>query len=466
MCRWIIFMGQKPLLLEDLLIQPNHSIVEQVHERFLPGLFYNVDEADKAELKDRLKYLFNVHGFGLIWYTDTLSHFDDTVKGLQPAQFRTIAPISTDLAFKQLCRHTASTCVLAHIRAASFPPVVEINNHPFIYGNITFQHNGGIASFNVIRFDVIQKIKELQSIVQAHPQTIKPQSSVKDGDYVFALLGNTDTEHLALLFIAWLDIIRAVFRAHGASQSQNFGTTTMLLALVLAIDDIHSIQKINLVGPFRLGGNGYTGNTLNICVADGGTEMLATRWRDSPNGQPASLYLSFTAGEKLNRKYTTPPVLKGHDLFEDDDVKIQSVTELVARYKSQPPSPQGLHLIVGSEPCTRERDDWALFDKNQCLTLDKHGNVDLQLLDELFADGIPNTLRKKVNQMVMELSDSGSSPPIVPGFGSSQNWRSAVANLHGAVSNSSQPKAEPPQQLDVGGILRGTPSAIHLNLNK
>ncbi|KAJ3742592.1 hypothetical protein DFH05DRAFT_226085 [Lentinula detonsa] len=107
-----------------------------------------------------------------------------------PAQFRlTIAPISTDLVFEQLCKHTASKCTLAHIRDASFPPVVEVNNHPVIYGKYSFMHNGSVHSFSKIRYDVMKRIFELQTMVQINQY----QSSIQDSNYIFGILGITDT---------------------------------------------------------------------------------------------------------------------------------------------------------------------------------------------------------------------------------------------------------------------------------
>lgn len=83
-------------------------------------------------------------------------------------------------------------------------------------------------------------------------------------------------------------------------------------------------------------------------IADSGNQMLVCRWRDAKEGFPPSLYLSLTAGEKLNRKYF--PVLPSPKISEDinnTDVKIDSVRELVQRYQDLPPSQQGLyHLLI------------------------------------------------------------------------------------------------------------------------
>ncbi|KAJ3727371.1 hypothetical protein DFJ43DRAFT_547043 [Lentinula guzmanii] len=406
MCRWIVYVGEHPLMLEDLLIKPKHSIVKQVSERFIPGLYHGLEEDDVEELKKQATWI-NVHGFGVSWYTDTLTEFDPSIKGMLPAQFRTIAPISTDLAFEQLCKHTASKCTLAHIRDASFPPVVEVNNHPFIYGKYSFMHNGSVDSFSKIRYDVMKRISELQTMVQINQY----KSSVQDSNYVFGIAGNTDTEHLAALYFAYVDIIQAIKPSFGAHS-----TDALLLALFLTIGDIREIQFQHQVGSFTPGpGAERLGNTLNLCITAGGVQMLVSRWRDSKKGYPRSLYLSLTAGEKLNRKHYSelPDPTSLEDVY-NTDVKIDSVRELVARYK---PTKQGCHIIVGSEPSTCYVQDWGLLDQNQCVTVDDNRKLRMINLAKFFG---PDSERKdmldeyhftEVINKIQTLHPTYSAPP-------------------------------------------------------
>ncbi|KAJ3760877.1 hypothetical protein EV360DRAFT_80760 [Lentinula raphanica] len=390
-------------MLYDLLIQPEHSIVKQVSERFVPGLYCGLEEDDAEELKKRMIYYFLP--------TYTLNKFDPSaVEGMQPAQFRTIAPISTDLAFAQLCRHTASTCTLAHIRDATFPPVIEVNNHPFIFGKYTLMHNGSVADFSTIRFAILRRIHELQCDIQKKHY----KSSVQDSNYIFNILGNTDTEHLATLYFAHLDIIRG-------SKPGSDSTDELLLALIMTIRELHIIQCQHKVGPFTPGpGSERVGNTLNLCIsmssvasmrtidtqiddsflrllaADGGDQMIVSRWRDSKRGYPRSLYLSLTAGEKLNRKYHIdgtdfPSHKSGSTDINDPVAKIQSVRELVSGYKC---SRHGCHVIVGSEPCTTDVQDWGLFDQNQLLTVEKDHKIRLINLGKFFQPGREHELQR------------------------------------------------------------------------
>lgn len=72
--------------------------------------------------------------------------------------------------------------------------------------------------------------------------------------------------------------------------------------------------------------------------------MVAVRWRNSDVQQPPSLYVSTTAGVKLNRK---------HPGKSTDGVRTpQELTEQIgsARELSHQKNAHGLHLIVASEP--------------------------------------------------------------------------------------------------------------------
>jgi predicted glutamine amidotransferase len=53
----------------------------------------------------------------------------------------------TDRTFLTVCANTSSKCIMAHIRAASRPPVVPTNNHPFVFGRHSFMHNGTVTDF-------------------------------------------------------------------------------------------------------------------------------------------------------------------------------------------------------------------------------------------------------------------------------------------------------------------------------
>ncbi|ETW77256.1 hypothetical protein HETIRDRAFT_446269 [Heterobasidion irregulare TC 32-1] len=95
--------------------------------------------------------MFNIDDFGIAWYTHTRAHFASKfMQGPRPAMYKTVAPALTDPTFIYICGNTASSCILAHIRAASAPPVVQTNDHPFIFGRHSFMHNGTVSNFRSI----------------------------------------------------------------------------------------------------------------------------------------------------------------------------------------------------------------------------------------------------------------------------------------------------------------------------
>ena len=91
MCRWLAYSGS-PILLEELLYKPDHSLIDQsLHARL------GVETT-------------NGDGFGAGWYganTDT------------PAVFRSIEPAWNDRNLREVATHVESPMFLAHIRAST-----------------------------------------------------------------------------------------------------------------------------------------------------------------------------------------------------------------------------------------------------------------------------------------------------------------------------------------------------------
>jgi predicted glutamine amidotransferase len=126
MCRWMAWLGQ-PVLIEELLFNTDHGIVDQsLHARM------------GAEPT-------NGDGFGLGWYG----------KGEVPAIYRGVAPAWADANLRELAAHVESPLFLAHIRAAIGSPVQQTNCHPFRHGRWLFVHNGFIAGFAELRRELL-----------------------------------------------------------------------------------------------------------------------------------------------------------------------------------------------------------------------------------------------------------------------------------------------------------------------
>ena len=168
MCRWLAYSGT-PILIEDLLIRPEHSLVVQsLHSRH--GATTT-----------------NGDGFGMGWYGEDGP----------PALYRTTQPAWNDFNLKELSRHIRSGLVFAHIRSSTGTPVQSTNCHPFRHGNLLWMHNGLIEGFATIKRDLVLAV---------------------DPSLYPSIQGSTDSEvffFLALTFGLEADPVAAVARAVG-----------------------------------------------------------------------------------------------------------------------------------------------------------------------------------------------------------------------------------------------------------
>jgi predicted glutamine amidotransferase len=129
MCRWLAYSGT-PVLLEELLYKPAHSLIDQsLHSRL------------GAETT-------NGDGFGIGWYGE---------KNL-PAVYKSTAPAWNDRNVRELARNIRAGLVFAHIRASTGTPIQQTNCHPFRHGRWLWMHNGSIASFSQIKRELILAI--------------------------------------------------------------------------------------------------------------------------------------------------------------------------------------------------------------------------------------------------------------------------------------------------------------------
>lgn len=168
MCRWLAYSGS-PVLLDDLLFRPDHSLIDQSLHSRLGATTTNGD------------------GFGIGWYGP----------GETPAVFRSVDPAWNDQNLRNLSRHLSSGLVFAHIRASTGSPIQQTNCHPFCHGRWLWMHNGAIRAFDTVKRDLAFAV---------------------DPSLYAAIEGSTDTElffYLALTFGLEDDPPAAVERAVG-----------------------------------------------------------------------------------------------------------------------------------------------------------------------------------------------------------------------------------------------------------
>ncbi len=168
MCRWMAYSGT-PILAEELLFRPAHSIIDQSLHSRMGATTTNGD------------------GFGIGWYGE----------GAEPALFKGIEPAWNDRNLRELAGQVRTPLLFAHIRASTGTPVQRSNCHPFRHDRWLWMHNGAIREFHNTKRDLMMAV---------------------DPSLFLDIEGSTDSEtlfFLALTFGLTEDPFGAVARAIG-----------------------------------------------------------------------------------------------------------------------------------------------------------------------------------------------------------------------------------------------------------
>lgn len=152
MCRWVAYSGP-PLLLEDIIFNPDHSLVHQSLSARESVVTTNAD------------------GFGVAWYGARR----------QPGLFKDILPAWHDENLRSLSRQIESSLFFAHVRASTGTGVTRANCHPFAFENWSFMHNGKLGGWADHR-------REYEALI--------------DGAFYKQRLGTTDSEALFLIALS------------------------------------------------------------------------------------------------------------------------------------------------------------------------------------------------------------------------------------------------------------------------
>jgi len=125
MCRFLAYRGA-PILLEDLVAAPAHSLIDQsLHAR-------------------EAKTTTNGDGFGIGWYGERP----------QPGLYREVRPAWSDENLRSLCAQVRSGLFFAHVRASTGTATSRANCHPFSVGRFLFMHNGQVGGWARVRRQV------------------------------------------------------------------------------------------------------------------------------------------------------------------------------------------------------------------------------------------------------------------------------------------------------------------------
>jgi predicted glutamine amidotransferase len=225
MCRFVLYLG-KEITVGSLVTSPVHSIIRQS---------FQSREQEKP---------INGDGFGLAWYVPEI--------GEEPASFKEITPAWNNSNLLNLARVTRSSCVLAHVRAATPGfPVVRLNCHPFVNGPYAFMHNGRVEGFNQFKRKLLAGLSD-----QAYQM----------------IQGSTDSEHAFALFMDQIWQIN--------------GETDLTQRMISAMD-----YTIRYLEEMRMECGERKPSFLNFAVTNG-SSAVATRYVSPNSVLPNSLYYS------------------------------------------------------------------------------------------------------------------------------------------------------------------------------
>jgi glutamine amidotransferase len=158
MCRFAAYLGE-PVLLEDLLYEPDGALVRQ---------------AVDAELMS----LLNLGGFGLAAW-DSGSH--DPGRALT---YRVPSIPNFDRNLRALAKKTQVSALVAHVRGVVYDSreTVGIQNvHPFLFEGASFAlaQNGDLYDFASMRYDLLDHID---------PRLLRMIEGTTDTEWVYALV--------------------------------------------------------------------------------------------------------------------------------------------------------------------------------------------------------------------------------------------------------------------------------------
>jgi predicted glutamine amidotransferase len=158
-----------PILVEDLLFRPDHSLIDQ-------SLHSHMGETTT-----------NGDGFGIGWYGE----------GSTPALFKCIEPAWNQRNLEEISSQIRTPLLFAHVRASTGAEVQRSNCHPFRYNDWMWMHNGLINGYFEMKRDLAMAV---------------------DPSLYSAIEGSTDSEmlfFLALTFGLEDDPFTAVARTVG-----------------------------------------------------------------------------------------------------------------------------------------------------------------------------------------------------------------------------------------------------------
>ena len=398
MCRWITFISTQEILLSDIVLKPSNSLVEQ-----------SIDASYHPGFTQRFNHTVNADGFGVGWYSTKTLQNQVSIKS---AVFRDTQPAWSNENLREICSVTQSSCVMAHVRAASPGMGVHLPNvHPFKAGRLLFCHNGAIQMFAKIRRKVLAQLSE---------EAFAHIKGTTDSECCFALiLTNLAKDGMGPKRGAD-DESSFDTNINPILQEEPFGHERLYMAVKRTIRQLEHILKISGI---------YNAtdvpSRMNFSLTDGDT-VVCSRFCDRyPEEAPPSLYFCYGDAEQMNRELC-------EDEHEETEVN-----------NSQ-------HGSTGSTQSTHESD----HDSDMPLTQDEFREaVEIDLSQQL---SLPGKLLKEVDRT--RAGFIVASDPLTKS-NSELSWHRIGANCIIVYTKGSIPRL---YKLKVGGAKRPEDFAFFL----
>ena len=165
---------------------------------------------------------------------------------------------------------TASSCIMAHVRAASRGTGISHQNcHPFKAGRLLFCHNGRLWQFSKMK-------RQFMGFVSDHAFK--------------AIHGTTDSE---VIFAMVLTFLEKDGKGSPFEQTEPFGAIRLVRALKKTLKQIETIMEDCGIM------DGYS--TFNFSLVDGET-IVATRFCDKEGIAPPSLYFAYGEADEIYKE--------------------------------------------------------------------------------------------------------------------------------------------------------------------
>ena len=199
MCRMLGYLGT-PVLVDDLLYAPDSSLLKQT-------------------IDAQMLSMLNLAGFGLAAWDEGSP--DPQV----PLCYRSTQVAVYDRNIQALARKIRAGAVVAHLRGVPYHSRAQINQeslHPFKFDgvNLVMAHNGDLAAFDQMRFDLLEHIR---------PEYARQIQAMSDSAWLYALIvsalpdagGPLGADDIFRAVEESLATVRRVRERHGITRSSS-----------------------------------------------------------------------------------------------------------------------------------------------------------------------------------------------------------------------------------------------------